>query len=133
MKPTSIPTCANKTIHNSVQIRLKRAYEPPEETDGLRILVDRLWPRGISKERLQLDGWEKVLTPSSSLRKWFSHEPDKWEEFRRFYLEELDNHREEAIALLSRAKQSRVTLVYAARDERHNHALVLKEFLEKIQ
>lgn len=121
------------TIDNSVQIRLKRAYEPPEETDGLRILVDRLWPRGISKERLQLDGWEKVLTPSSSLRQWFAHEPDKWEEFRRFYLEELDSQREAASALLSRAGKSRVTLVYAARDEQHNHALVLKEFLEKIQ
>lgn len=115
-----------------MQIRLKRAYAPPEENDGLRILVDRLWPRGISKERLQLDGWEKTLAPSSALRKWFAHEPDKWEEFRRFYLEELHEHREEARALIARAGKSHVTLIYAARDERHNHALVLQEFLEKI-
>lgn len=115
-----------------MQIRLKRAYDPPEITDGLRILVDRLWPRGTSKGKLQLDGWEKTLAPSSDLRKWFGHEPDKWEEFRRFYLEELNDQGEEAVKLLSRAGQSRVTLIYAARDMRHNHAIVLKEFLERL-
>lgn len=113
-------------------IRLKRAYDPPEDTDGLRILVDRLWPRGISKEKLRLDGWEKALSPSSTLRKWFAHEPDKWEEFRYFYLEELNSHGEEAKDLLSRAEHFRMTLIYAARDARYNHAIVLKEFLEKI-
>lgn len=133
MKRISTPMCASKAIDNSVQIRLKRAYDPPEETDGLRVLVDRLWPRGVSKERLQLDSWEKDLSPSSSLRKWFAHEPDRWEEFRRFYLEELDSHYELARALLSQTGQPQVTLVYAARDEQHNHALVLKEFLEKIK
>ncbi len=115
-----------------MQIRLKRVYNPPEITDGLRILVDRLWPRGIGKENLQLDGWEKTLAPSSNLRKWFAHEPDKWEEFRRFYLEELNGQGDEAAKLISRAGQSGVTLIYAARDARHNHAIVLKEFLERI-
>lgn len=115
----------------SMQICLKRAYEPPAKTDGLRILIDRLWPRGISKERLQLDGWEKSLAPSSALRKWFAHEPDKWKEFRHFYLEELQNRGEEARTLLCRAAPSRLTLVYAAKDSQHTHALVLKEFLER--
>ena len=113
-------------------IRLKRAYDPPEDTDGLRILVDRLWPRGINKEKLRLDGWEKALAPSNSLRKWFAHEPSKWEEFRHFYLEELNGRGDEATSLLSRAKHSTMTLIYAARDARHNHAIVLKEFLEKL-
>lgn len=133
MKQTSTPTCGNNIICNVVQIRLKRAYEQPEETDGLRILVDRLWPRGLSKKRLQLDGWEKNLAPSRALRVWFAHEPDRWEEFRPLYLEELDKKYDVARALLSRAGTSPVTLIYAARDERYNHALVLKEFLEKIQ
>lgn len=132
MKTISRPVCANKSKDDSGHIHLKRAYESPEQSDGLRILVDRLWPRGVSKEKLQLDGWEKNLTPSSVLRKWFAHDANKWDEFRRLYLEELDNQREAARALLSRAEKSRLTLVYAARDERHNHALVLKEFLEKI-
>lgn len=113
-----------------MQIRLKRAYEPPAEGDGLRILVDRLWPRGISKEKLQLDGWEKALAPSTALRKWFDHDPDKWKEFRRLYLEELQAHGAEATNLFSRAGQAQLTLVYAAKDPQHNHALVLKEFLE---
>ncbi len=132
MKPTSTSTYASKAIEHSVQILLKRAYSPPAETDGLRILVDRLWPRGISKEKMQLDSWEKALAPSSALRKWFAHEPDKWEDFRRFYLEELKGHGEEATKLLSRAGQSNVTLIYAAKDARHNHAIVLKEFLERV-
>ncbi|WP_020674852.1 DUF488 domain-containing protein [Geopsychrobacter electrodiphilus] len=113
-------------------ICLKRAYDPPEDNDGLRILVDRLWPRGISKEKLRLDGWEKALAPSSTLRTWFAHEPDKWEAFRHFYLDELNGRGEEATNLLSRAEHSRLTLIYAARDARHNHAIVLKEFLEKM-
>lgn len=102
MKPTSTPTCANNAIEYFVPIRLKRAYEPPAETDGLRILLDCLWPRGISKERVQLDIWKKTLAPSSALRKWFVHEPNKWKEFRRFYLENLHKHREEARALNKR-------------------------------
>ncbi len=132
MKPTWTPTYANEKTAYSMLIRLKRAYDPPEDTDGLRILVDRLWPRGISKEKLRLDGWEKALAPSSTLRKWFAHEPNKWEAFRHFYFEELNGHGEEATNLLSRAEHSRLTLIYAARDVRHNHGIVLKEFLEKM-
>jgi len=113
-------------------IRLKRAYAPPEENDGLRILVDRLWPRGIRKEDLQLDGWGKELAPSGVLRKWFAHDPQRWPEFKRLSLEELDGHGEEMAELAAKASQARMTLVYAARDEQHNHALVLKEYLDKL-
>lgn len=111
-------------------IRLKRAYEPPARSDGERILVERLWPRGLTKARAAVDVWMKDVAPSPELRKWFGHEPAKWKQFERRYWKELRG-REEAVELLRhKARQGTVTLVYAARDEEHNGAVALKSFLE---
>lgn len=112
-------------------IKLKRAYDKPAEDDGERILVERLWPRGVSKAQAQLDLWLKEIAPSTELREWFGHDPDKWTEFRRRYLKEL-KQKADSISLLRRlAKKGTVTLIYAARDEEHNGALVLQQFLQK--
>ena len=111
-------------------IQLKRAYEKPSGDDGERILVERLWPRGLTKERAAVDLWLKEVAPSPELRKWFAHDPAKWEQFQKRYWKELEA-KEEAVRLLEqKAKRGTVTLVYAARDEEHNSALVLKQFLE---
>jgi uncharacterized protein YeaO (DUF488 family) len=111
-------------------IRLKRAYEQPTRSDGLRILVERLWPRGVTKEKAALDLWLKDVAPTPELRKWFSHDPAKWKQFEQRYWKEL-NGRPAAVALLrQKIRQGTVTLVYAAHDEEHNGALALKEFLE---
>lgn len=112
-----------------MQIRLKRAYEEPGKQDGQRILVDRLWPRGVKKEALALDEWMKDVAPSTELREWFHADPSQWEEFEKRYLAELKRNKA-AMHLLERAKSGRVTLVYGARDEQRNHALILKQFLE---
>lgn len=112
-------------------IRLKRAYDPPSKTDGERILVERLWPRGVSKERAALDLWLKDVAPSPALRKWFGHDPARWERFEQRYWKELDGRPEEVGLLRRKAKRGRVTLVYAAHDEEHNGALALKEYLER--
>ena len=114
-----------------MQIGLKRAYEAPEESDGFRILVDRIWPRGVSKEALKLDLWQKEIAPSADLRKWFGHDPEKWEEFRRRYFGELDGRKELVEELLSKVRHGRVTLLFSAHDEKHNNAVALKEYLEK--
>lgn len=119
-----------KGERDRMQIWLKRAYEEPGDNDGLRILVDRVWPRGRSKEDLQLDAWLKESAPSTELRRWFGHDPEKWDEFKRRYFSELDGRREAVEGLLSKAKRGPVTLVYGARDERHNNAVALKEYLE---
>ena len=111
-------------------IRLKRAYEPPTDDDGTRILVERLWPRGMSKAKAAIDLWLKEIAPSPELRKWYSHDPSRWEEFRRRYRAEIEVNGEALDDLKQRLKQGRVTFVYAAKDEAHNSALVLKEFLE---
>ena len=112
-------------------IQLKRAYDPPSEEDGMRILVERLWPRGVTKEKAALDAWMKDISPSPSLRKWYAHDPEKWEEFRRRYREELRRN-EEAIQELEGMVAGRtVTFIYAAKDEARNSARVLKEFLEE--
>jgi uncharacterized protein YeaO (DUF488 family) len=111
-------------------IKLKRAYERPEADDGFRVLVDRLWPRGVSKNSAHLDLWLKEIAPSTPLRKWFGHDPKKWKEFRTRYLQELKEHAEEIDELLKHARQETVTLVYGAKDEEHNDAVVLKEYLE---
>jgi uncharacterized protein YeaO (DUF488 family) len=113
-------------------IKLKRAYVPASSEDGFRILVERLWPRGVSKEEASLDEWLKEIAPSPELRKWYGHALEKWEEFRRRYNDELKAN-PEGIRLLEDilARQEVVTFVYAAKDEEHNSALVLKEFLEK--
>ncbi len=113
----------------AANIKLKRAYEKPSPADGTRILVDRLWPRGVSKEKASLDGWMKEIAPSTELRKWFAHDPKRWEEFRRRYGEELRGHPERLEELRSLARKGTLTLVYAAHDEAHNDAVVLREVL----
>jgi uncharacterized protein YeaO (DUF488 family) len=110
-------------------IRLKRAYEQPAAGDGLRILVDRLWPRGLSKAGAAIDRWEKDIAPSTGLRQWFGHEPARWEEFRRRYTGELREHAALLAELRELACESPITLVYAARDEAHNDAVVLRDAL----
>ena len=110
-------------------VRLKRAYEPPEEKDGTRILVDRLWPRGVSKADAQLDDWIKEIAPSGELRTWFGHDPERWDEFRERYRAELAQHSEVLKDLRRRAREGPITLVYSARDEIHNDAIVLRNVL----
>lgn len=112
-----------------MRIQTKRIYEAPAKTDGLRVLVDRVWPRGRKKEDVRIDRWLKSVAPSSELRKWFNHEPDKWPEFKNRYFEELRQHPNEVAELLEDAGQRTVTLVYGARDERHNNAVALHEYL----
>lgn len=112
-------------------VKLKRAYEKPEKRDGVRILVDRVWPRGVSKEELRLDRWEKSIAPSSALRTWFAHKAERWAEFRKRYKSELKSHRDEIAELRKLARGKTVTLVFGAKDEAHNQAVVLKEVLEK--
>ncbi|MBU5613741.1 DUF488 domain-containing protein [Geomonas azotofigens] len=111
-------------------VRLKRIYDEPAASDGLRILVDRLWPRGLSKEKARLDRWEKELAPSDELRRWFGHEPEKWREFRDRYRQELAGQESLLKELAGVAARGTLTLLYAARDEEHNNAVVLKEILE---
>ena len=113
-------------------IYLKRAYEAPEESDGRRFLVDRLWPRGIRKESLKLDGWLKEISPSPELRRWFSHEEARWPEFERRYRAELDQNTQSLQPLLAAARAGDITLVYGARDQQHNSAVILKGFLESL-
>jgi len=110
-------------------VRLKRAYEPPEKKDGARILVDRLWPRGVSKEEAQLDEWIKEIAPSAELRTWFGHDPRRWDEFRERYRAELAEHPETLKDLRRRAREGPITLVYSARDEVHNDAIVLRNVI----
>lgn len=110
-------------------VRIKRAYEPPAHDDGARILIDRLWPRGVKKESLALDQWMKELAPSTALRKWFGHDPALWPEFRKRYAAELHTHTDLIDALRTMARAGVVTLVYSAHDEAHNDAVVLQEFL----
>ena len=113
-----------------MKIRLKRAYELPEKSDGVRLLVERLWPRGLTKEKAEIEEWFKEVAPSQALRKWYSHDPKRWGVFRRRYLEELRGNPEEVERLRARVKEGPVTFVYAAKDEMHNSALVLKDYLE---
>jgi uncharacterized protein YeaO (DUF488 family) len=114
-----------------VDIRLKRAYEPASPSDGYRVLIDRLWPRGLSKKRAQLDEWEKELPPSTELRKWFGHEPSRFPEFRRRYISELRRKRQRLTDLRRRARQGALTLVYSAHDTEHNDAVVLADVLRR--
>lgn len=115
-----------------MEIHLKRAYAAPSEKDGRRILVDRLWPRGIKKEELDIDFWMKEVAPSSELRRRFGHDPQKWEEFRSRYFRELDERPDAVEKLMEEAKKGPVTLVFAAKNERHNNAVALAEYLKKI-
>ena len=110
-------------------LRLKRAYEPAETEDGVRILIDRLWPRGVSKAEAALDDWMKDIAPSTGLRQWFGHDPVRWVEFQRRYRAELRQHAPELDRIRALARTQTVTLVYGAHDEEHNDAIVLKEVL----
>jgi uncharacterized protein YeaO (DUF488 family) len=111
-------------------IRLKRVYEEPSPQDGLRVLVERLWPRGLSKKRAAVDLWLKEIAPSPELRKWFGHDPARWVEFQKRYRKELGEKERALQSLKQEAKAGTVTLVYAARDEEHNGALALKRMLQ---
>jgi uncharacterized protein YeaO (DUF488 family) len=110
-------------------IKLKRAYEPPAPDDGTRILIDRLWPRGVKKAEAAIDKWMKDIAPSTELRKWFGHDPARWQEFRRRYQSEIRQHPNEFDRLRTLAQQGRITLVFSAHDEAHNDAVVLKDLL----
>ena len=114
-----------------MNIKIKRVYEQPDKQDGDRILVDRLWPRGLTKEKAAVDLWLKEIAPSTELRKWFAHDPDKWRSFRGRYETEIRHNTDLVKVLKDKAKRGTVTLVYGARDQKHNEALVLKQFLEK--
>ncbi|GIW82909.1 MAG: hypothetical protein KatS3mg105_4716 [Gemmatales bacterium] len=111
-------------------IQLKRVYEPPDPGDGCRVLVERLWPRGLSKEKARIDVWLKQIAPSTELRKWFAHDPAKWDEFQRRYEAELADNADGVSQLMDLIQKGTVTLVYAASDTQHNSAVVLKRFLE---
>ncbi len=110
-------------------IRIKRIYDPPAAEDGRRVLVDRLWPRGVAKEKARIDEWLKEIAPSDVLRKWFGHDPARWEEFRRRYRGELESQGELLERLRAEAKRGTVTLLFAAKDEEHNNAVVIQELL----
>ena len=110
-------------------LKLKRAYEPESRSDGTRLLVERLWPRGLSKAALRIDAWLKDAGPSTELRQWFSHDPEKWPRFRARYFRELDSRPEAWRPIVTAARRGAVTLVYSSRDTEHNNAVALKDYL----
>jgi uncharacterized protein YeaO (DUF488 family) len=110
-------------------VRAKRAYDPAEDGDGYRVLIDHVWPRGVSRERARLDDWARELAPSDELRKWFGHDPGRFAEFRARYRDELADHSQRLEELRRRARTGTLTIVYAARDRQHNNAVVLSELL----
>jgi uncharacterized protein YeaO (DUF488 family) len=114
---------------SQMDVVLKRAYEPAAESDGYRVLIDRMWPRGVTKDQARLDEWARELAPSTELRRWFGHDPERFEEFRRRYVEELAAEGKKLDELRDRASSGRVTLVYGAHDREHNDAVVLAELL----
>lgn len=113
----------------AANVKLKRAYEPHTSEDGTRILVERLWPRGIKKEDAAIDLWDREIAPSTELRKWFGHDPARWQEFCRRYAKEVDQHAEELGKLRGMARQGPITLVFSAHDEIHNNAVVLRDLI----
>ncbi|MDH3286092.1 MAG: DUF488 family protein [Acidobacteriota bacterium] len=113
-----------------MRIRIKRIYEKPGAADGCRILIDRLWPRGVSREKARLDLWAKSVAPSHELRRWYRHDSEKWDEFRRRYFAELDANPEGVAELLDRVDQETVTLLFSSREEQLNNAAALREYLE---
>jgi len=115
-----------------VSIRLKRVYDKPATVDGRRILVDRLWPRGLKKTDARVDEWLKDLAPSTGLRKWFGHDPARWKEFKKRYAAELDDQGERIKQLAQEARKHTVTLLFAAKDAEHNNAVALKEHLQQL-
>lgn len=112
-------------------MQVKRVYEPPSGDDGIRVLVDRLWPRGLSKPRAAVDLWLKDLAPSVRLRRWFNHDPSRWAEFKQRYAEELDAKKAAVAALLGATRRGRVTLLFGARDHEHNNAVALYSYLTR--
>jgi uncharacterized protein YeaO (DUF488 family) len=115
----------------AMSIRIKRIYDPPSPQDGFRILVDRLWPRGLTKEKARVDWWVKDIAPSNKLRKWYGHDPEKWGEFKRRYYEEIGSQQEPLELLLKKAEQGTITLLYGSKEEKLNNAVALKEYLER--
>ena len=113
-----------------MNVQIKRIYTTPDPGDGYRALVDRLWPRGMSKDRACIDGAWKECSPSSELRTWYSHDPSKWHQFKKRYIAELEANKKEVARLVDCAKPGPISLIYAAKDDLHNHALVLKDFIE---
>ena len=111
-------------------LRIKRVYSDAAESDGRRVLVDRIWPRGLSKEEAGVDRWLKEIAPTNALRKWFGHDPEKWDEFKRRYAEELEDKGEDVRWIVAESRKQTVTLLYGARDERHNNAVALREYIE---
>ncbi|MEJ2068620.1 MAG: DUF488 domain-containing protein [Deltaproteobacteria bacterium] len=112
-------------------IKTKRIYDEPAQGDGFRILVDRIWPRGLSKDRTRIDHWLKEVAPSDTLRKWFGHDRARWDEFKRRYFEELKDKEETVVSIVNTASQGPVTLLYGAKDEQCNNAVALREFIEQ--
>ena len=115
---------------SSPRLQVKRIYDPPARSDGFRVLVDRIWPRGLSKEAAKLDAWIKDVAPSAELRKWFGHEPSRWASFKRRYFRELDEREEALEQLLEGCTARTLTLLFAAKDPEHNNAVALKEYLD---
>ncbi len=113
-------------------LSIKRAYKPPAKDDGCRILVDRLWPRGLTKAKAHVEEWNRELAPSAELRKWFAHDPEKWPEFQRRYAAELKSHSDDLRELATRAKKQPVTLLFGAKDEAHNNAVVLRDAVARL-
>jgi len=114
-----------------MSLKIKRAYEAPADDDGTRILVDRLWPRGLTKQKAKIDFWFKEIAPSTELRKWFAHDPAKWTEFQKRYTAELKQQNEQLSLLKQKAAGGPVTLIYGARDQEHNEAVVLQKLLQR--
>lgn len=112
-------------------VSLKRVYEKPSPSDGRRVLVERLWPRGLKKEDAKVDEWLKEIAPSTELREWFGHDPEKWNEFKRRYWRELEKKQDIVLKLAGEIREKQVTFVFAAKDEEHNNALALKEYIER--
>jgi uncharacterized protein YeaO (DUF488 family) len=112
-------------------IKIKRIYDPAAEDDGFRILVDRLWPRGLGKEKANVDLWLKEIAPSNELRKWYTHDPKKWNQFRERYFKELADYKELVDLIIQKKKEGTVTLLYSSKEEKINNAVALKEYIEK--
>jgi len=112
-------------------IKIKRIYDAPTPDDGIRILVDRLWPRGVSKEKAKVDLWLREIAPSNELRKWYGHDPKKWAEFRKRYFSDLHTKRELVNQIVQKTKEGDVTLLYSSKEEKINNAVALKEYIEK--
>ena len=115
-----------------MRLQLKRVYEPPANIDGIRILVDRLWPRGLSKEEARIDFWAKEVAPSTELRRWYQHEPEKWPEFQRKYISELQSNPDAVLELITKIRNKNATLLFATKETSLNNAAVLKEYLDTL-